>query len=362
MRNLLVSGGAGFIGSNFIRYVLSRDEDLCVVNLDALTYAGSRQNLQGLPAPDRHRFVKGDICDAPLVRRLLREQEIDTIVHFAAETHVDRSIQGPEPFIRSNVVGTFTLLEAARDVWLAGDGPDRSAVRFHHISTDEVYGELQAGDPACTEETPYAPSSPYAASKASSDHLVRAYGHTYGLPFTITNCTNNYGPYQHPEKFIPLMITRALGGQPLPVYGDGQQIRDWLYVEDHCRAIYRVLRRGRTGETYHVAGGTQPTNLEVVQRLCRILDEVRPRGEQGPYGALITFVEDRPGHDRRYALDTAKITGELGWRPEVSLQEGLERTVAWMLDHGEWLQAVTGSSDFQDWHAGQYPGPEREGE
>ncbi len=348
MRNVLVTGGAGFIGSNFVRYLLRADPNVRIVNLDALTYAGSLENLKELPDPDRHTFAQGNINDGDLVRRLMREHEIDTVVHFAAESHVDRSILGPAPFVQTNVMGTFTLLEAARTVWLEegrADGP----VRFHHVSTDEVYGTLAPDDPPFSETTPYAPRSPYSASKAASDHLVRAYHHTYGLPITITNCSNNYGPYQFPEKLIPLMILNALDGRPLPVYGDGQQIRDWLYVEDHCEAIHRVLTDGRVGETYNIGGDNQPTNLSIVKRICAILDELRPDSPYRPHEQLITFVKDRPGHDRRYAMDIRKIRTELGWQPRQSLESGLVATVRWYLEHPEWVKAIRKQQDYHRW-------------
>ncbi len=343
MRNVLVTGGAGFIGSNFVRYLLKTDPDVRIITLDALTYAGSLENLRDLPDETRHTFVHGNICDAAGVERLLAEQEIDTIVHFAAESHVDRSILGPAPFIQTNVVGTFTLLEAARALW-RGDFADK---RFHHVSTDEVFGSLAPDDPPFAETTPYDPRSPYSASKAASDHLARAYFHTYGLPVTITNCSNNYGPYQFPEKLIPLMILNALEGKPLPVYGDGRQIRDWLYVEDHCEAIFLVLQRGRPGETYNIGGGNQPFNLEIVRQICALLDEFHPAGR--PHARLIAHVPDRPGHDRRYAMDTRKIEAELGWRPRHDLTSGLRATVEWYLGHPAWVQAIRAQNDYQTW-------------
>jgi dTDP-glucose 4,6-dehydratase len=343
MKNVLVTGGAGFIGSNFVRYLLAAAPDVQVVTLDALTYAGSLENLRGLPDESRHTFVHGDICDSSLVERLLREQEIDTLVHFAAESHVDRSILGPAPFIQTNVVGTFTLLEAARVVWKGNfDGK-----RFHHVSTDEVFGSLGPDDPPFCETTPYEPRSPYSASKAASDHLARAYFHTYGLPVTITNCSNNYGPYQFPEKLIPLMILNALEDKPLPIYGDGKQIRDWLYVEDHCEAIYRVLESGRPGETYNIGGGNQPSNLDIVRQICTLLDEFQPAG--APHERLITHVPDRPGHDRRYAMDIGKIRRELGWSPRHDLASGLRATVRWYLDHPGWVQTIRQQNDYQAW-------------
>lgn len=353
MRNVLVTGGAGFIGANFVRFLIARERDARVVTLDALTYAGSLENLRDLPDPDRHAFVHGDICDRPVVEELLRLHEIDTVVHFAAESHVDRSIAGPAPFVQTNVVGTLALLEAARQVWLVGGGA-RSRFRFHHVSTDEVFGSLRPDDAAFSESTPYAPNSPYAASKAASDHLVRAYAHTYGLPISITNCSNNYGPYQFPEKLIPLTILSALGGDPVPVYGDGCQVRDWLHVKDHCEAVWTVLRRGRPGETYNVGGENQPTNLEVVRRLCAILDERVPESPHAPHASLIRFVTDRAGHDRRYAMDTAKIRRELGWAPRHSLEDGLAETVDWYLAHPEWVDAVREQHDYRRWIASNY--------
>ncbi|MGB7096996.1 MAG: dTDP-glucose 4,6-dehydratase, partial [Anaerolineales bacterium] len=333
MRNVLVTGGAGFIGSNFIRFLLNEEPDVKIVNLDALTYAGSLENLRDLPDPSRYQFIHGSINDRSLIDQLLRKQEIDTIVHFAAETHVDRSILGPAQFVETNVVGTFILLEAARTTWLDEIKRSPEEVRFHHISTDEVFGSLEPDDPPFSENTSYAPNSPYAASKAASDHLVRSYGHTYGLPYSITNCSNNYGPYQFPEKLIPLMISNAFNGLPLPIYGDGKQIRDWLYVEDHCQAIRDVIKIGKSGETYIVGGNTQPTNLKVINTLCEILDECLPQSEYSPHESLIEYVVDRPGHDRRYAMDITKINNDLGWSPRQSLSEGLLKTVEWYLDH-----------------------------
>jgi dTDP-glucose 4,6-dehydratase len=345
MQNVLVTGGAGFIGSNFVRHLLEAEPGVRIVDLDALTYAGSLENLRDLPGEDRHTFVRGDICDRALVMSLLREHHIDTIVHFAAETHVDRSISGPDPFIQANVMGTFSMLEAARRVWLEekAEGP----LRFHHVSTDEVYGTLKPGEPAWTEETPYAPNSPYAASKASSDHLVRAYGHTYGLPVTISNCSNNYGPFQFPEKLFPLMILNAQAGKPLPVYGDGQQIRDWLYVGDHCEAIHAILTRAQPGGTYNIGGGNQPANLEIVQTICDMLDEFQPGPES--HHRLIQFVADRPGHDRRYAMDITRIRRELGWEPRHSLSDGLRQTVEWYLSHPDWAESIHRQADYQQW-------------
>jgi dTDP-glucose 4,6-dehydratase len=349
MQSVLVTGGAGFIGSNFVRYLLQRDAQVRVVDLDALTYAGSLENLTDLPsqgASERHTFIKGDIRDQDLVENLLRVNQVDTIVHFAAETHVDRSILDPVAFIQTNVVGTQSLLEAARKVWLGAQASSPSRVRFHHVSTDEVYGSLAPGASAWPETASYAPNSPYAASKAASDHLVRAYGHTYGLPYTLSNCSNNYGPHQFPEKLIPLIVLNALSGKPLPVYGDGQQIRDWLFVEDHCEAIHLILTRGEPGETYNIGGGNQPANLTIVKTVCDILDELRP---DRPHHGLITFVPDRPGHDRRYALDITKIGRDLGWSPRHSLSQGLLETVRWYLDHPAWVEAVHQQPDYETW-------------
>jgi len=349
MKNLLVTGGAGFIGSNFIRYLLQTEPEVHVINLDVLSYAGSQENLKNLPYPERHTFVRGDICDRPLMDHLFHFYKIDTVVHFAAETHVDRSILYPEHFLRTNVVGTFTLLEAARQYWLQEKALPPESLRFHHISTDEVFGTLKPNDPAWTEETPYAPSSPYSASKAASDHYVRAYGHTFGLPYSITHCTNNYGPYQFPEKLIPLMILSAMDGKPLPIYGDGAQIRDWLYVEDHCEAIWLVLHKGHSSQTYNIGAGSQPTNLEVVQHLCAALDELIPASPSVPHSSLMRFVPDRPGHDRRYAFDITKIKTQLGWEPKQSLGSGLQKTIQWYLSHPDWVAAIRQQQDYQQW-------------
>jgi dTDP-glucose 4,6-dehydratase len=348
-RRILVTGGAGFIGSNFIRSVLGTQSEVFLVNLDLLTYAGSLENLRDLPAPDRYEFIKGDVCDHMLVEEILREKKIDSVVHFAAESHVDRSILGPHAFVQTNIVGTFSILEAARKVWLVENKADSQAVRFHHISTDEVYGSLTAEATAFEETTPYAPNSPYAASKAGSDHLVRAYSHTYNLPITLTNCSNNYGPYQFPEKLIPLMIMNALGGKSLPIYGDGKQIRDWLYVEDHCEAIWQVLQNGKTGESYNVGGNNQPTNLEIVDALCGILDELIPGSPHLPHTGLKKLVADRPGHDRRYAMNISKIRRELGWEPRHALKEGLQKTVHWYLEHGNWVEAISTQKEYRSW-------------
>jgi len=326
---LLVTGGAGFIGSNFVLGTVAQAGEP-VVNLDKLTYAGSLRNLDALRGDARHTFVQGDICDRELLRKLLEQHRPRAIVHLAAESHVDRSIQGPAEFVQTNVVGTFALLEESRAYWQDLAAPERTAFRFLHISTDEVYGSLGPEAPAFTEETPYAPNSPYSASKAASDHLVRAYHHTYGLPTLITNCSNNYGPHQFPEKLIPLMIHHALAGKPLPVYGDGLNVRDWLYVEDHCAALREVLARGRPGEMYNVGGGAEMRNIDLVRTLCALLDDASPR-TGGSYASLITFVQDRPGHDRRYAIDAGKIRRELGWQPQESFESGLRKTVRWYL-------------------------------
>lgn len=349
MRNALVTGGAGFIGSNFIHFLLRVEPKVKVINLDALTYAGVLENLDGLPDPNRHHFVEGDICDPNLVSRIFIDHEIDTVVHFAAETHVDRSIVEPGQFIQTNVVGTFTLLEAARHYWLVENARRDEKVHFHHVSTDEVYGTLAPDQPAWTEEIPYAPNSPYAASKAASDHLVRSYYQTYQLPVTITNCSNNYGPRQFPEKLIPLMINNALEGKALPIYGDGKNIRDWLYVEDHCEAIWQVIKHGPVGETYNIGGGNQPTNLELVRTLCRIMDEIVPESPYKPHESLIEFVKDRPGHDRRYAIDSEKVGHQLGWEPRHWLDSGLKETVRWYLENPKWIEVVLSKTDYQQW-------------
>ena len=327
---LLVTGGAGFIGSNFVLATVAQAGEP-VVNLDKLTYAGSLRNLDALRGDARHSFVQGDIADRALLRKLLERHRPRAILHLAAESHVDRSIEGPAQFVQTNVVGTFCLLEEARAYWMQLAAPERAAFRFLHVSTDEVYGSLGPGDPAFTEGTPYAPNSPYSASKASSDHLVRAYHHTYGLPTLITNCSNNYGPHQFPEKLIPLMIHHALAGKPLPVYGDGLNVRDWLYVEDHCSALREVLARGQPGAVYNVGGSAEMKNIDLVKMLCALLDDAKPR-TGGSYASLITFVKDRPGHDRRYAIDSSKIQRELGWQPQEAFESGLRKTVRWYLD------------------------------
>ena len=352
---ILVTGGAGFIGANFVLDWLAASDEP-VINLDALTYAGNRETLAPLEGDARHLFVHGDICDRALVERLFAEHKPRAVVHFAAESHVDRSIHGPGAFVRTNVDGTFTLLEAARAHWSALPAAEREAFRFLHVSTDEVYGSLGPNDPAFTETKAYEPNSPYSASKAASDHLVRAWHHTYGLPVLTTNCSNNYGPYQFPEKLIPLMIVNALAGRPLPIYGDGQNVRDWLYVGDHCSAIREVLARGSLGETYNVGGWNEMANLEIVRTLCALLDELRPSAA-GSYTRLITYVKDRPGHDRRYAIDARKIEREFGWRPAETFQSGIRKTVQWYLDNPGWIANVQ-SGAYRDWVARNYAGRE----
>ncbi len=361
MKNVLVTGGAGFIGSNFIRFLQAHEKDVQVINLDALTYAGSLLNLEDIPDLDRHIFIRGDICDRSLVDDILHQYSIDTIVHFAAETHVDRSILGPGQFIQTNVIGTYTLLEAARQSWMVDHTVPLDMVRFHHVSTDEVFGTLSPDDPPFNEETAYSPRSPYAASKAASDHLVRAYHHTYGLPVTISNCTNNYGPYQFPEKLIPLMILHARDGKPLPVYGDGQQVRDWLFVDDHCEAIWKILREGKIGQTYAIGGDNQPANLVIVETICEIMDEVSGNSPHVPHRQLIKFVADRPGHDRRYDMDITKIRTELGWGPRQTLTTGLVQTVQWYLDHPDWVESVSRQADYQGWLQQNYESRGRQG-
>jgi dTDP-glucose 4,6-dehydratase len=348
-RVLLVTGGAGFIGSNFVLEAVRRGNR--VINLDALTYAGNIDNLASLEGDAAHTFVHGSILDGRLVSELLEEHRPDAIVHFAAESHVDRSIVGPAAFVETNVTGTFTLLEAGLKYWRSRKETSKEDFRFLHVSTDEVYGSLGLEEPAFCEETPYRPNSPYSASKAASDHLVRAYFHTYGLPVVTTNCSNNYGPYQFPEKLIPLMIHNAIRGEALPVYGDGQNVRDWLYVTDHCDAIFAVLEKGRLGETYNVGGLNEQKNLDVVKTLCAILDELRAGG--APHSRLITYVKDRPGHDRRYAIDCAKLQRELGWSPKESFETGIRKTVEWYLDHASWVEKVV-SGEYREWIAGNY--------
>jgi dTDP-glucose 4,6-dehydratase len=362
--SLLVTGGAGFIGANFVQHWLARHSADRVVVLDALTYAGNAASLEPVARHPGFQFIHGDIRSQELVESLLREHEITIVVHLAAESHVDRSIAGPDAFVETNVVGTHALLKAVRTVWLEGDAA--GGKRFHQVSTDEVYGSLGPDDPPFRETTPYAPNSPYAASKAASDHLVRAYGHTYGLPVTISNCSNNYGPYQFPEKLIPLMLVNALDGRPLPVYGDGGNVRDWLYVEDHCRALEQVVLRGRVGETYNIGGRSERANLDLVRLLCGLVDEAfareselrtrfprSPAARGGKSAELITLVKDRPGHDRRYAIDTGKIEGDLGFCPEESFETGIRKTVDWYLSHEEWWRSVM-DGGYRAWTARQY--------
>ena len=351
---ILVTGGAGFIGSNFVLewFKDPANSNEKVLNLDALTYAGNRENLASLEGDPRHVFVQGDICDRALIDRLLAEHQPRAIVHFAAESHVDRSIHGPGAFINTNIDGTYTLLEASRAFWSVLPESARQAFRFHHVSTDEVYGSLKSDAPAFAETNPYEPNSPYSASKAASDHLVRAWHHTYGLPVVTTNCSNNYGPYHFPEKLIPLMIVNALAGKPLPVYGDGQQIRDWLYVTDHCSAIRAVLAKGRLGDVYNIGGWNEKANIDIVNTICQLLDELRP-DPAGSYARLITYVKDRPGHDRRYAIDARKIERELGWRPAETFETGIRKTVNWYLQNQSWVSRVQ-SGAYRDWVARNY--------
>lgn len=349
---ILVTGGAGFIGGNFVLDWLARHDEP-VINLDKLTYAGNLDTLASLGGDARHIFLKGDIGDRTLAGALLAKYQPRAVVNFAAESHVDRSIHGPGDFIQTNVVGTFNLLEAVRAYWSGLSGGGRETFRFLHVSTDEVYGALKPGDPAFSETNPYEPNSPYSASKAASDHLVRAWHHTYGLPVLTTNCSNNYGPYHFPEKLIPLCILNALAGKQLPIYGDGQQIRDWLYVKDHCSAIRRVLEAGALGETYNIGGWNEKANLDVVHAICAILDELRPRADGKSYAAQIAFVQDRPGHDRRYAIDATKIGRELGWKPDETFDTGIRKTVAWYLENTRWVENVT-SGTYRDWVTKQY--------
>jgi dTDP-glucose 4,6-dehydratase len=349
---ILVTGGAGFIGANFVLDWLAQSDEP-VINLDKLTYAGNLENLASLQGDARHTFVQGDIGDSALVSSLLNQHRPRAVVHFAAESHVDRSIHGAEDFIQTNIVGTFRLLEAVRAYWSALPEAERAAFRFLHVSTDEVYGSLAPDAPAFTEQHPFEPNSPYSASKAASDHLVRAWHHTHGLPVLTTNCSNNYGPYHFPEKLIPLMIVNALAGKPLPVYGDGMQVRDWLYVKDHCSAIRRVLAAGRLGETYNVGGWNEKPNIEIVHTVCALLDELRPRADGQSYATQITHVKDRPGHDRRYAIDARKLERELGWKPAETFETGIRKTVQWYLDHPDWVAHVQ-SGAYRDWVSTQY--------
>lgn len=349
---ILVTGGAGFIGANFVLDWLAHHDEP-VINVDKLTYAGNLENLASLQGDVRHIFVQADIGDSASMAGLLAQHQPRAVVNFAAESHVDRSIHGPEDFIQTNVVGSFRLLEAVRAYWNGLEGEAKTSFRFLHVSTDEVYGTLSLTDPAFTEENNYEPNSPYSASKAASDHLVRAWHHTYGLPVLTTNCSNNYGPLHFPEKLIPLMIVNALAGKPLPIYGDGQQIRDWLYVRDHCSAIRRVLEAGKVGETYNVGGWNEKANIDIVKTVCALLDELRPRADGKSYAEQITFVTDRPGHDRRYAIDARKLERELGWKPAETFETGIRKTVQWYLDHPEWVANVQ-SGSYRDWVQKQY--------
>jgi len=350
---ILVTGGAGFIGGNFVLDWLSDSNAEGIINLDKLTYAGNLTTLDSIKSDPRHLFVHGDIGDKELITKLLQEHQPRAIVNFAAESHVDRSIHGPAEFIQTNILGTFNLLECAREYWNGLDEFSKKAFRFHHVSTDEVYGSLSASDPAFTEKNTYEPNSPYSASKAASDHLVRAWFHTYGFPVVATNCSNNYGPYHFPEKLIPLVILNALNDKPLPIYGDGQQIRDWLYVGDHCSAIREVLAKGRLGETYNIGGWNEKANIDVVKTICAILDELKPSSGGQSYLKQITYVKDRPGHDRRYAIDASKVERELGWRPAETFDTGIRKTVQWYLDTPVWVEGVV-SGSYRDWLQKQY--------
>lgn len=350
---ILITGGAGFIGGNFVLDWLADPAAEGIINLDKLTYAGNLATLESLEGDSRHVFVHGDIGDQELVTRLLKTHQPRAIVHFAAESHVDRSIHGPAEFVQTNIVGTFNLLECARTYWNGLDETKKAGFRFHHVSTDEVYGSLSTTAPAFTETHPYEPNSPYSASKAASDHLVRAWFHTYGFPVVTSNCSNNYGPYHFPEKLIPLVILNALGNKPLPIYGDGQQVRDWLYVGDHCAAIREVLAKGKLGETYNIGGWNEKANIDVVKTICTILDELKPRVDGQSYAEQITFVQDRPGHDRRYAIDASKLKRELGWRPAETFDSGIRKTVQWYLDNPAWVEGVI-SGSYRDWLEKQY--------
>ncbi len=349
---ILVTGGAGFIGSAVIRHIISRTSD-SVINVDKLTYAGNLESLHSVDQNTRYSFEHVDICDRAALDRVFSEHQPDAVMHLAAESHVDRSISGPSEFIQTNIIGTYTLLEAARAYWMSLEPNRKATFRFHHISTDEVYGDLEGPEDLFTETTPYQPSSPYSASKASSDHLVRAWARTYGLPTLVTNCSNNYGPFHFPEKLIPLVILNALEGKPLPIYGKGDQIRDWLYVEDHARALYKVVTEGEVGETYNIGGHNEKQNIEVVQTVCSLLDELRPDSKFRPHVELLTYVQDRPGHDLRYAIDASKIQRELGWVPEETFESGIRKTVQWYLDNPEWVEHVK-SGSYQQWIDNNY--------
>jgi dTDP-glucose 4,6-dehydratase len=350
---VLITGGAGFIGGNFVLDWLKNPNSKGVINLDALTYAGNLATLKEVEQDPRYQLIQGDIADQNLVKDIFQKYQPTAVINFAAESHVDRSITGPGAFIQTNIVGTFNLLDCAKAYWNSLDSDKKSSFRFLHVSTDEVYGTLGPNDPPFTEKHPYEPNSPYSASKAASDHLVRAWFHTYGFPVLTTNCSNNYGPYHFPEKLIPLCILNALNGKPLPIYGDGQQVRDWLFVKDHCAAIRIVLEKGTLGETYNIGGWNQKANIDVVKQICTILDEVKPRSDQKSYVEQITFVKDRPGHDRRYAIDASKIERDLGWRPAETFETGIKKTVQWYLDNPEWVEGVT-SGKYREWIAKQY--------
>lgn len=351
MKSILVTGGCGFIGSNLINYLIRECTDVKIVNLDALTYAGNKSNIEIINRKDNYHFIQGDICNARLVAKIFEKYQIDTVIHLAAETHVDRSITKPLQFVRTNVDGTAVLLDAARNYW----NNDRSGqVRFHHVSTDEVFGTLSPTDDPFSEFSQYSPNSPYSASKAASDHLVRAYFRTYQMPISISNCSNNFGPYQYPEKLIPLVIMNCLEGKPIPVYGDGKQIRDWLFVEDHCSALLHVLTKGKIGETYLIGGNNQPTNIELIQRITAEMDKLMQKGKESSYSKLITYVKDRPGHDRRYDLDTSKIKNELHWEPSYSLQDGLLKTITWYINNRKWIESIKQKKEFSAWMQKNY--------
>ncbi|MBM3138132.1 MAG: dTDP-glucose 4,6-dehydratase [Chloroflexi bacterium] len=356
MRNYFVTGGAGFIGSNFIQKLLACDSDISVINYDSLTYAGNLDNLISIASDPRYSFIQGDIRNIDHLNEVFSRQNVDAVIHFAAESHVDRSIENPSDFVLTNVVGTCNLLNVCLAYWRKLSGIEKDNFRFLHISTDEVFGSLTPNDPPFSEDTAYSPNSPYAASKAASDHLVRSYFTTYRLPVIISNCSNNYGPYQFPEKLIPLIILNAIEGLPLPLYGDGMQIRDWLYVEDHCEVLLSILEKGQPGQSYNIGGNNQPTNLEITRQVCRILDELMPNSQVRPHEQLITFIKDRPGHDRRYAMDTTKIYNELSWIPKHELSEGLEKTVRWYLDNTEWVEKIKDRPSYNDWIKLNYKG------
>lgn len=360
MKHLLITGGAGFIGSNFIHYLLNNTTDIEVTNLDALTYAGNRENLSTIETDPRYKFIHGNINDHQLLKNIFQDTPINYIVHFAAESHVDRSISDPLLFVQTNVLGTANLLLHAERYWDGLDQEIKLSFRFLHISTDEVFGSLERSQPAFSEKTPYAPNSPYAASKAASDHLVRSYFHTYGFPAIVTNCSNNYGSYQYPEKLIPLIVSNAINDKPLPVYGDGKQIRDWLYVQDHCEALFAVLQRGIPGDSYNIGGSNQPTNLEVIKMICRIMDEYLPESKSVPHESLIEFIKDRPGHDRRYAMDISKIKQKLGWEPTESLESGLRKTICWYLDNKDWVNTILDKKTHKKWISQNYQTREKE--